>query len=165
MRGAASNPQRVEASAVGGAKDASGTGRGCCLDTRGAVRNECDRPPVTRMLEHEAGADTRLVRPIDAGMKIQAGGEHMGCSKVGENQENQVIRLQRQDEVVRVGPGSPRSPRRATATRLSSGSAGKGNALQHVGASSGPSPCDMCPLVRSIASPARLATHPGFGLK
>ncbi|KAI3366954.1 hypothetical protein L3Q82_009591 [Scortum barcoo] len=75
------------------------------------------------MLEHEAGADMRLVRKISKGMKIQAGGEHMGCSKVGENQENQVICLQRQDEVVRVCPGSPRSPRRAIATRLSSGSA------------------------------------------
>ncbi len=76
------------------------------------------------MLEHEAGADMRLVRKINKGMKIHAGGEHMGCSKVGENQENQVICLQCQDEVVRVCPGSPRSPRRAIATRLSSGSAG-----------------------------------------
>lgn len=65
----------------------------------------------------------RLVRQINTGMKIQAGSEHMGCSKVGENQENQVICLQCQDEVVRVSPGSPR---RSIATRLSSGSAGKG---------------------------------------
>ena len=80
------------------------------------------------MLEHETGADMRLVRQISAGMKIQAGGgEHMGCSsKVGESPENQVICLQCQEEVVRVCPGSPRSPRRAIATRLSSGSAGKG---------------------------------------
>lgn len=77
------------------------------------------------MLEHEAGADMRLVRQISKGMKIQAGGEHMGCGKVGENRENQGICLQCQDEVVRVCPGSPRSPRRAT--RLSSGSAGKGS--------------------------------------
>lgn len=81
---------------------------------------------MRRMLEHEAGADMRLVRQISAGMKIQAGGEHKGCGKVGENQENQVICLQCQEEVVRVCPGSPRSPRRAIATRLSSGSAGKG---------------------------------------
>lgn len=76
------------------------------------------------MLEHETGADMRLVRQISKGMKIQAGGEHRGCSK--ESQENQVICLQCQEEVVRVCPGSPRSPRRAIATRLSSGSAGKG---------------------------------------
>lgn len=76
----------------------------------------------------------RLVRQISKqGMKIQAGGEHMGCSKVGENPENQVICLQCQDEVVRVCPGSPRSPRRAIATRLSSGSAGKGIPVLHVG--------------------------------
>ncbi|KAF7664480.1 hypothetical protein LDENG_00176140 [Lucifuga dentata] len=75
------------------------------------------------MLEHEAGADMRLVHQINAGMKIQAGGEHRGCSKVEDNQDNQVICLQCQDEVMRVCPGSPRSPRRAIGTRLSSGSA------------------------------------------
>lgn len=78
------------------------------------------------MLDHEAGADMRLVRKINTGMKIHAGGEHMGCSKVEDNQDNQVICLQCQDEVMRVCPGSPRSPRRAIATRLSSGSAGNG---------------------------------------
>lgn len=78
------------------------------------------------MLENEAGADMRLVRQISKqGMKIQAGGEHVGCSKVGESLEDQVICVQCQDEVVRVCPGSPRSPRRAMAKRLSSGSAGK----------------------------------------
>ena len=75
----------------------------------------------------------RLVRQINKGMKIQAGGENMGCSKVGENPENQVICLQCQDEVVRVCPGSPRSPRRAVATRLSSGSAGKRSLCSHIG--------------------------------
>jgi len=78
------------------------------------------------MLEHEAGADMRLVRQISAGMKIQAAGENVGCSKVGGNQENQVICVQCQEEVVRVCPGSPHSPHRAIATRLSSVSAGKG---------------------------------------
>ncbi|CAB1412637.1 unnamed protein product [Pleuronectes platessa] len=78
------------------------------------------------MLEHEAGPDMRLVRQISAGMRIQAGAEHIGCSssKVGESQESQVICVQCQDELVRVCPGSPRSPRSAVATRLSSGSAG-----------------------------------------
>lgn len=85
------------------------------------------------MLENEAGADMRLVRQINKGMKIQAGGENMGCSKVGENPENQVICLQCQDEVVRVCPGSPRSPRRAVATRLSSGSAGKRSLCSNIG--------------------------------
>ncbi|KAA8579932.1 hypothetical protein FQN60_005467, partial [Etheostoma spectabile] len=75
------------------------------------------------MLEYEAGADMRLVRQISAGMKIQAGGEHTGCSKVAGNPENQVICLQCQEELVRVCPGSPRSPRRAIAPRFSSGSA------------------------------------------
>ncbi|XP_060885857.1 anoctamin-4-like isoform X2 [Labrus mixtus] len=75
------------------------------------------------MLEHEAAADMRLVHRINTGMKIQAGSEHMGCGGVGEGQESQVICLQCQDEGVRVCPGSPRSPRRAIATRLSSGSA------------------------------------------
>ncbi|XP_071762788.1 anoctamin-4-like [Centroberyx gerrardi] len=73
--------------------------------------------------EHEAGADMRLVGQISTGMKIQPGTEPRGCGKVGETPENQVICLQCQDEVVRVCPGSPRSPRRAIATRLSSGSA------------------------------------------
>ncbi|XP_044042132.1 anoctamin-4-like isoform X1 [Siniperca chuatsi] len=86
------------------------------------------------MLEHEAGADKRLVRQINTGMKIQAGGEHMGCSKVGENQENQVICLQCQDEVVRVCPGSPR---RAIATRLSSGSADREPSSSSCNVSSG----------------------------
>ncbi|CAB1426564.1 unnamed protein product [Pleuronectes platessa] len=78
------------------------------------------------MLEHEAGPDMRLVRQISAGMRIQAGAEHIGCSssKVGESQESQVICVQCQDELVRVCPGSPRSPRSTVATRLSSGSAG-----------------------------------------
>ncbi|XP_034719151.1 anoctamin-4-like isoform X1 [Etheostoma cragini] len=75
------------------------------------------------MLEYEAGADMRLVRQISAGMKIQAGGEHTGCSKVADNPENQVICLQCQEELVQVCPGSPRSPRRAIAPRFSSGSA------------------------------------------
>uniref|UniRef100_UPI003AACB08B angiopoietin-related protein 5-like n=1 Tax=Centroberyx gerrardi TaxID=166262 RepID=UPI003AACB08B len=74
--------------------------------------------------EHEAGADMLLVGQISTGMKIQPGTEPRGCGKVGETPENQVICLQCQDEVVRVCPGSPRSPRRAIATRLSSGSAG-----------------------------------------
>lgn len=81
------------------------------------------------MLEHEAGADIRLVRQISAGMKIQAGGEHTGCSKVADNPENQVICLQCQEELVRVCPGSPRSPRRAIAPRFSSGSAGNGGPI------------------------------------
>ncbi|GAA6227774.1 anoctamin-4-like isoform X3 [Lates japonicus] len=89
------------------------------------------------MLEHEAGADMRLVRQINTGMKIQAGGDHIGCSKVGENQENQVICLQCQDEVVRVCPGSPRSPRRAIATRLSSGSADREPSSSSYNVSSG----------------------------
>ncbi|XP_065807701.1 uncharacterized protein [Labrus bergylta] len=75
------------------------------------------------MLKHEAAADMRLVRRINTGMKIQAGGEHMGCGGVREDQKSQVICLQCQDEGVRVCPGSPRSPRCAIATRLSSGSA------------------------------------------
>ncbi|XP_041819917.1 anoctamin-4-like [Chelmon rostratus] len=87
------------------------------------------------MLEHEAGADMRLVRQISKGMKIQAGGEHMGCGKVGENRENQGICLQCQDEVVRVCPGSPRSPRRAT--RLSSGSADREPSSSSYNVSSG----------------------------
>ncbi|KAG7232163.1 hypothetical protein INR49_009482, partial [Caranx melampygus] len=87
------------------------------------------------MLEHEAGAaDMRLVRQINTGMKIQAGGEQRGCSKVGENQENQVICLQCQDEVVRVCPGSPR---RAIATRLSSGSADREPSSSSYNVSSG----------------------------
>ncbi|XP_029350776.1 anoctamin-4 isoform X3 [Echeneis naucrates] len=85
-------------------------------------------------LEHEAGADVRLVRQINASMKIQAGGEHRGCSKVGENPESQVICLQRQDEVVRVCTGSPR---RATAARLSSGSADREPSSSSYNASSG----------------------------
>ncbi|KAF3704914.1 Anoctamin-4 [Channa argus] len=89
------------------------------------------------MLEHEAGADMRLVPQINTGMKIQAGGEHIGSSKVGENQENQVICLQCQDEVVRVCPGSPRSPRRAIATRLSSGSADREPSSSSYNVSSG----------------------------
>ncbi|XP_036977167.1 anoctamin-4-like [Acanthopagrus latus] len=89
------------------------------------------------MLENEAGADMRLVRQINKGMKIQAGGENMGCSKVGENPENQVICLQCQDEVVRVCPGSPRSPRRAVATRLSSGSADREPSSSSYNVSSG----------------------------
>lgn len=76
------------------------------------------------MLELETGADMRLVHQINAGMKIQAGGEHGGCCKVGESPDSQVICVQCQDEVVRICPGSPRSPRRAIGTRLSSGSAG-----------------------------------------
>ncbi|XP_076009973.1 anoctamin-4-like [Genypterus blacodes] len=75
------------------------------------------------MLELETGADMRLVHQINAGMKIQAGGEHRACCKVGDSQDSQVICVQCQDEVVRVCPGSPRSPRRAIGTRLSSGSA------------------------------------------
>ncbi|XP_037616622.1 anoctamin-4-like [Sebastes umbrosus] len=93
------------------------------------------------MLEHEAAAaDMRLVRQISAaGMKIQAGGEHMGCSKVGENQnqenQNQVICVQcQQEEVVRVCAGSPRS---AVATRLSSGSADREPSSSSYNASSG----------------------------
>ncbi|KAK1906230.1 Transmembrane channel-like protein 8 [Dissostichus eleginoides] len=89
------------------------------------------------MLEHETGADMRLVRQISAGMKIQAAGEHMGCSKVGENTENQVICVQCQEEVVRVCPGSPGSPRRAIATRLSSGSADREPSSSSYNASSG----------------------------
>ncbi|XP_075932197.1 anoctamin-4-like [Anarhichas minor] len=89
------------------------------------------------MLEHEAGADMRLVRQISAGMKIQATGEHVGCSKVGENQENQVICVQCQEEVVRVCPGSPHSPHRAIATRLSSGSADREPSSSSYNASSG----------------------------
>ncbi|TKS91086.1 Anoctamin-4 Transmembrane protein 16D [Collichthys lucidus] len=87
------------------------------------------------MLEHETGADMRLVRQISKGMKIQAGGEHRGCSK--ESQENQVICLQCQEEVVRVCPGSPRSPRRAIATRLSSGSADREPSSSSYNVSSG----------------------------
>ncbi|XP_016889956.1 anoctamin-4-like isoform X1 [Cynoglossus semilaevis] len=57
-------------------------------------------------------------------MKIHSEVEQSGCSRrVGERQENQLTCLQCQEETVRVGPGSPRSPRRPTATRLSSGSA------------------------------------------
>ncbi|XP_026183123.1 anoctamin-4 isoform X2 [Mastacembelus armatus] len=89
------------------------------------------------MLEYEAGADMRLVRQINTGMKIQPGGEHIGSCKVGENQENQVICLQCQDEIVRVCPGSPRSPRRAVATRLSSGSADREPSSSSYNASSG----------------------------
>ncbi|KAG7497295.1 anoctamin-4 isoform X1 [Solea senegalensis] len=91
------------------------------------------------MLEHEAAADMRLVRQMSSGMKIQAaGGEPIGCSKVGENhQENQVICLQCQDELVRVCPGSPRSPRSAIATRLSSGSADREPSSSSYNVSSG----------------------------
>uniref|UniRef100_A0A668VTA6 Anoctamin n=2 Tax=Oreochromis aureus TaxID=47969 RepID=A0A668VTA6_OREAU len=89
------------------------------------------------MLDHEAGADMRLVRKINTGMKIHAGGEHMGCSKVEDNQDNQVICLQCQDEVMRVCPGSPRSPRRAIATRLSSGSADREPSSSSYNVSSG----------------------------
>ncbi|KAF7228888.1 anoctamin-4 isoform X1 [Nothobranchius furzeri] len=79
-----------------------------------------------RMLDHDkaGGSMMRLVQQqVETGMKIQATGEHVGCSKVGENPDSQVICLQCQEEVVRVCPGSPRSPRRAVGTRLSSGSA------------------------------------------
>ncbi|XP_028275099.1 anoctamin-4-like [Parambassis ranga] len=79
----------------------------------------------------------RLVHKINTGMKIQAGGEHMGCSKVAENQDNQVICLQCQDEGVRVCPGSPRSPRRSIATRLSSGSADRDPSSSSYNVSSG----------------------------
>ncbi|XP_051804577.1 anoctamin-4-like isoform X1 [Acanthochromis polyacanthus] len=89
------------------------------------------------MLDHEAGADMRLVHQINTGMRIQAGGEHLGCSKVGENQDSQVICLQCQEEVVRVCPGSPRSPRRAIATRLSSGSADREPSSSSYNVSSG----------------------------
>ncbi|XP_047431838.1 anoctamin-4-like isoform X1 [Mugil cephalus] len=90
------------------------------------------------MLDHEAGAaDMRLVRQINTGMKIQAGGEHVGSSKVAESPDNQVICLQCQDEVVRVCPGSPRSPRRAIATRLSSGSADREPSSSSYNVSSG----------------------------
>ncbi|XP_061570126.1 anoctamin-4-like [Cololabis saira] len=70
------------------------------------------------MWDPEAGADTRAVQRTN--MKIQAGAEHVGCSKVGENHDDQVICSHCQDELVRVCPGSPC---RAIATRLSSGSA------------------------------------------
>lgn len=75
------------------------------------------------MLVHdEAGGDTRLVpKQSNAAMKIQAGSEHVGCSKVAESPDHQVV-LQRQEDGARLCSGSPR---RATATRLSSGSAGK----------------------------------------
>ncbi|XP_023144192.2 anoctamin-4 isoform X1 [Amphiprion ocellaris] len=89
------------------------------------------------MLDHEAGADMRLVHQINTGMRIQAGSEHLGCSKVGENQDSQVICLQCQEEVVRVCPGSPRSPRRAIATRLSSGSADREPSSSSYNVSSG----------------------------
>ncbi|XP_041636798.1 anoctamin-4-like isoform X2 [Cheilinus undulatus] len=90
------------------------------------------------MIEHEAAAaDMRLVRRINTGMKIQAGGEHMGCSRIGEGQESQVICLQCQDEGVRVCPGTPRSPRRAIATRLSSGSADREPSSSSYNVSSG----------------------------
>ncbi|XP_047194539.1 anoctamin-4 isoform X1 [Hippoglossus stenolepis] len=90
------------------------------------------------MLEHEAGADMRLVRQISAGMRIQAGAEHIGCSsKVGETQESQVICVQCQDELVRACPGSPRSPRSAIATRLSSGSADREPSSSSYNVSSG----------------------------
>ncbi|KAM4569136.1 anoctamin-4-like isoform 2-T2 [Odontesthes bonariensis] len=89
------------------------------------------------MLDHESGADMRLVQQINTGMKIQAGSEHVGCSKVGENHDNQVICLQCQDEVVRVCPGSPRSPRRAVSTRLSSGSADREPSSSSYNVSSG----------------------------
>ncbi|XP_013884747.1 anoctamin-4, partial [Austrofundulus limnaeus] len=52
-------------------------------------------------------------------MKIQAGSEHVGCSKVAENPDHQVV-LQRQEDGVRLCSGSPC---RAAATHLSSGSA------------------------------------------
>ncbi|XP_014904621.1 anoctamin-4 isoform X1 [Poecilia latipinna] len=88
---------------------------------------------------HEAAADMRLVQQIGASMKIQGGGggEHVGCSKVGDGQEGQVLCLQCQDEVVRVCPGSPRSPRRAFATRLSSGSADREPSSSSYNVSSG----------------------------
>ncbi|XP_034019164.1 anoctamin-4-like isoform X2 [Thalassophryne amazonica] len=66
-----------------------------------------------------AGGDVRLIWQINASMKIQAGSEHMGCSKVGEHPDGQVICVQCQDEVLRVCAAA--SPRRGT--RLSSGSA------------------------------------------
>ncbi|XP_032444772.1 anoctamin-4 isoform X1 [Xiphophorus hellerii] len=88
------------------------------------------------MLDHEAAADVRLVQQIGASMKIQGGGggEHVGCSKVGDGQ---VVCLQCQDEVVRVCPGSPRSPRRAFTTRLSSGSADREPSSSSYNVSSG----------------------------
>ncbi|XP_029969201.1 anoctamin-4-like [Salarias fasciatus] len=90
------------------------------------------------MLDHEAGpSDMRLVHQIGTAMKIQAGGEHLGCSKVGDNQDSQVVCLQCQDEAMRVCPGSPRSPRRAIATRLSSGSADREPSSSSYNVSSG----------------------------
>nr|XP_040029525.1 anoctamin-4 isoform X5 [Gasterosteus aculeatus aculeatus] len=89
------------------------------------------------MLEHDAGADMRLVRRMSAGMTVQVPGEHVGCSKIGENPENQIICLQCQEEVMRICPGSPRSPHRAIATRLSSGSADRDPSSSSYNASSG----------------------------
>ncbi|XP_077957148.1 uncharacterized protein LOC144406175 [Gasterosteus aculeatus] len=89
------------------------------------------------MLEHDAGADMRLVRRMSAGMTVQVTGEHVGCSKIGENPKNQIVCLQCQEEVMRICPGSPRSSHRAIATRLSSGSADRDPSSSSYNASSG----------------------------
>ncbi|KAM4523202.1 anoctamin-4-like isoform 1-T1 [Fundulus diaphanus] len=87
------------------------------------------------MVDHEGVADMRLVQQIDAGMKIQGGGEHVGgCSKVGDGQDSPVLCLQCQDEVVRV---CSRSPRRAYTTRLSSESADREPSSSSYNVSSG----------------------------
>ncbi|KAM9327575.1 anoctamin-4-like [Pholidichthys leucotaenia] len=89
------------------------------------------------MLDRETGADVRLVRQMSTGMKIQAGGEHMGCSRVAESPDSQGICLQCGEEVMRACPGRPRSPGRAAATRFSSGSADREPSSSSYNASSG----------------------------